>query len=253
MARGSRLPGRIISLVPSLTEALFVFGVGEKVVGRTRYCALPPRLVRQAEVVGGTKKVDFDKAMALDPDLVVAVREENTKEDVERFRGVGVKVFVGEPQTVAGAVGMLGELAEVVGAVDTSSVERTERAVEELRRERPQESRRVFAPIWKKPYMSPGGDTFVSDVISVCGGVNVFEDRTRYPEVSLAEIEEARPEVVLLGDEPYEFSAADLAEFYALDIPAARDGRVHLIDGKLLTWYGPRMADSLVQVRALLR
>lgn len=221
-------------------------------VGRTRYCTLPPRLVRGAETVGGTKKVDFERAMALRPDLVVAVREENTRDDVERFREAGVEVFVGEPQTVEGAVGMLRELAHRVGAADTSSLERTERIVEGLRLGRTDIPVRVFAPIWKKPYMSPGGDTYVGDVVEVCGGVNVFGDRMRYPEVSPQEIEAARPEVILLPDEPYEFSAVDLAEFYALDVPAARDGRIHLIDGKLLTWYGPRMADSLAQLSALI-
>ncbi|MGI8648871.1 MAG: helical backbone metal receptor [Rubrobacter sp.] len=246
-------PERIISLVPSLTEALFVFGVGEKVVGRTRYCTLPRRLVPRAGIIGGTKKIDFEKAMELEPDLVVAVREENTKEDVQRFREAGVEVFVGEPQTVSGAVSMLWELAEAVGAAEPSSIERTERVLEGLGRNTPENPARVFAPIWKSPYMSPGGDTYVSDVLKVCGGANVFAGRMRYPKVSLVEIEEAQPEVILLSDEPYEFSAVDLTEFYALDVPAAREGRIHLTDGKLLTWYGPRMAGSLSQIAALLR
>lgn len=246
-------PQRIISLVPSLTEALFVFGVGGKVVGRTRYCTLPPRSVRGAEVVGGTKKVDFGRAMALRPDLIVAVREENTKDDVQKFRESGVRVFVGEPQPVAGAASMLRELASLVGASDTSSIERLERVLASLNREESAGRTPVFAPIWRNPFMSPGGDTYVSDVLEVSGGINVFAERIRYPEVSPGEIEAAQPEVVLLPNEPYEFSAVDLAEFYALDIPAARSGRIHLIDGKLLTWYGPRMADALVQVAALLR
>lgn len=247
-------PTRIVSLVPSLTEALYVFGVGEKVVGRTRYCTLPPRLVRKAEVVGGTKKVDFEAAMSLGPDFVIAVREENTKHDVQRFREAGVEVFVGEPRTVSEAISMLRELAEVVGAADVSSIERTERVLEGLQAAKASATAaRVFAPIWKGPYMSPGGDTYVSDVLQVCGGTNVFGDRMRYPEVTAGEIEGSRPDVVLLPDEPYEFSAVDLAEFHELDIPAARSERIHLIDGKLLTWYGPRMADALLQLAALLR
>ncbi|WP_119069565.1 helical backbone metal receptor [Rubrobacter indicoceani] len=243
---------RIISLVPSLTEALFAFGAGEKVIGRTRYCTLPPRLVRRAEIVGGTKKVDFEAALSLEPDFVVAVREENTKSDVERFCEAGVEVFVGEPQTVSGTLSMLRELAEAVGAADTSSIERAERVLERLGADGPERPARVFAPIWKNPYMSPGGDTYVSDVVEACGGANVFAGRTRYPEVTASEIEDAQPEVMLLPSEPYEFSAVDLAEFYALDVPAARLGRVHLIDGKLLTWYGPRMADALVQLARLI-
>ncbi len=101
--------------------------------------------------------------------------------------------------------------------------------------------------------MSVGRDTYVHDVLRTCGGENVCGDRTRYPTVALEEVEALRPEVVLLPDEPYPFSAEDLPEFYALDVPAVREDRVHLVDGKLLTWYGPRMASSLVQLAALLR
>lgn len=249
----SERPQRIVSLVPSLTEALFVFGAGERVVGRTRYCTLPARTVRRAAVVGGTKRIDHEKTLSLNPDLVVAVREENAREDVERLREAGVPVFLGEPQTVSGAISMLRDLAAAVGAADTSSLDRAGRTLERLRRVRPERPVRVFAPIWKSPFMSPGGDTYVSSVIEECGGFNVFADRRRYPTVTPEEIEAARPEVVLLPDEPYEFSAADLAELYALDVPAAREERIHLVSGKILTWYGPRLADSLTQLAALLR
>ncbi len=114
-------------------------------------------------------------------------------------------------------------------------------------------ARRCFVPIWKGPYMSIGSDTYVHDVLRTCGGENVCGGSTRYPIVTLEEVEALQPEVVLLPDEPYPFSAEDLPEFYALDIPAAREDRIHLVDGKLLTWYGPRMASSLSQLSALLR
>jgi ABC-type Fe3+-hydroxamate transport system substrate-binding protein len=111
----------------------------------------------------------------------------------------------------------------------------------------------VFVPIWKGPYMSVGSDTYVHDVLETCGGENVCGSSMRYPIVDLGEVEELEPEVVLLPDEPYPFSAEDLPEFHALDIPATREDRVHLVDGKLLTWYGPRMASSLAQLTALLK
>jgi ABC-type hemin transport system substrate-binding protein len=100
--------------------------------------------------------------------------------------------------------------------------------------------------------MGVGSDTYVHDVLEVSGGENVIGEETRYPVVTLQEIEALRPEVVLLPDEPYLFSAEDLPEFYALDAPAAREDRIHLVAGKLLTWYGPRMAGSLIQVSELL-
>jgi ABC-type hemin transport system substrate-binding protein len=101
--------------------------------------------------------------------------------------------------------------------------------------------------------MSVGSDTYAHDVLATCGGENVCGGSTRYPVVTPEEVEEAQPEVVLLPDEPYPFCAEDLEDFYALDIPAARSDRIHLVDGKLITWYGPRMASSLSQLSALLR
>jgi ABC-type hemin transport system substrate-binding protein len=247
-------PERIVSLVPSLTEALFAFGVGEKVVGRTRYCTQPPHKVGKIPNVGGTKKVSVSRVLDLEPDLIIAVREENTRENIEELREAGVPVLVGTPQDVAGAIDLLKELADRVAAPRTQAVlGPIERVHGRLQARRREEARRVFVPIWKKPYMSVGSDTYVHDVLETCGGENVFGDAVRYPTATLEEIETARPEEILLPDEPYPFSAEDLEEFYSLDVPAAREDRIHLVDGKLLTWYGPRMASSLVQLSALLR
>lgn len=157
-------PERIISLVPSLTEALFAFGVGERVVGRTRYCTQPPGAVGRVAKVGGTKKVNVSRILDLGPDLVIAVREENTREDIEALEEAGVPVFVGVPETVEDAVEMLRKLAERVAAPSIEAVlgpiervygrlRHTELGAE-LRR-----SRRVFVPIWKEPYMGVGSDT----------------------------------------------------------------------------------------------
>lgn len=252
MAQGPA-PRRIVSLVPSLTEALFAFGVGDKLVGRTRYCTQPPRAVGKVAKVGGTKKVDVARVLELKPDLVVAVREENTREDVEMLMQAGIPVFLGSPETVVDAAEMLRELAGRVEAPQAEKVlQPIERTLQRLR-VRTGISRRVFVPIWKGPYMSVGSDTYVHDVLKTCGGENVCGGSTRYPAVTLEEIEALQPEIVLLPDEPYPFSAEDLPEFHSLDIPAARSGRIHLVDGKLLTWYGPRMAGSLMQLAALFR
>jgi ABC-type Fe3+-hydroxamate transport system substrate-binding protein len=246
-------PERIVSLVPSLTETLFALGVGDRVVGRTRYCTQPPRTVGRVTKVGGTKKIDVRRVLELEPDLIVAVREENSKEDVEALAEAGLPVFLGAPETVEGALEMIRNLARAVEAPLAESVSAPiERVVGrlDLRRASP---RRVFVPIWKRPYMGTGSDTYVHDVLKVSGGENVCGGATRYPVVTLEEIESLRPEVVLLPDEPYPFSAEDLPEFYALDVPAAKEDRIHLVDGKLLTWYGPRMAGSLVQIAGLLQ
>jgi ABC-type hemin transport system substrate-binding protein len=247
-------PERIVSLVPSLTEAFFAFGAGERVVGRTRYCLWPPRAVGKVPTVGGTKKVDVPRLLELEPDLVVAVREENSRENVERIQEAGVPVFVGAPESVEGALWLLRELARIVEAPRTDAVlDPIERVYGRLREVMKRtNSRRLFVPIWKNPYMSVGSDTYAHDVLETCGGENVCGGSTRYPIFTLEEVEAAQPEIVLLPDEPYPFSAEDLEDFYALDIPAAHSDRIHLVDGKLLTWYGPRMASSLSQLAALL-
>jgi ABC-type Fe3+-hydroxamate transport system substrate-binding protein len=222
-------------------------------VGRTRYCTQPLRMVGKVPKVGGTKKIDVRRVLELEPDLIVAVREENSREDVETLSEAGVPVFLGAPETVDGAVQMLREIADLVEAPLAREVlAPIERVVKKLKMRRGS-PRRVFVPIWKNPYMGTGSDTYIGDVLKVSGGENVCGRVTRYPVITLEEIEALRPEVVLLPDEPYPFSAEDLPEFYALDIPAAKEDRIHLVDGKLLTWYGPRMASSLIQVSALLR
>ena len=247
-------PERIVSLVPSLTEALFAFGAGARVVGRTRYCTQPPGKVGRVAKVGGTKKANLRRVLDLKPDLVVAVREENTREDIEKIREAGTPVWVGAPETVKGALEMLEDLAGMVKASEAETVlGPIRRAYGRLCGAETGKARRCFVPIWKGPYMSVGADTYVHDVLRVCGGENVCGGSTRYPVVTLEEVEALQPEVVLLPDEPYPFSAEDLPEFYALDIPAAREDRIHLVDGKLLTWYGPRIASSLSQLSALLR
>lgn len=246
-------PERIVSLVPSLTETLFALGVGEKVVGRTRYCTQPPRAVGRIPKVGGTKKVDVERVLSLEPDLVVAVREENPRESVEAIMEAGTPVLLGAPETVAGAVEFLRELAERTEAPRAETILGPVERVRGRLRNVASETRRVFVPIWKEPYMSVGSDTYAHDVLGTCGGENVCGHRNRYPEITPEEIEAAQPEVVLLPDEPYPFSAEDLPEFYALDIPAVREDRIYLVDGKLLTWYGPRMAGSLTQLAALMR
>jgi ABC-type Fe3+-hydroxamate transport system substrate-binding protein len=226
--------------------------VGERVVGRTRYCTQPPRAVGKVAKVGGTKKIDVRRVLELEPDLIVAVKEENSREGVETLAEAGIPVFLGAPETVDGAIQMLRDLGGRVEAPSAADLlVPVERVLKKLRTRRTS-TRRVFVPIWKSPYMGVGSDTYVHDVLKVSGGENVCGRATRYPVVALEEIEALRPEVILLPDEPYPFSAEDLPEFYALDVPAAKEDRIHLVDGKLLTWYGPRMASSLTQISALL-
>ncbi len=243
-------PGRIVSLIPSITEILFAIGAGDRVVGCTIYCTQPPEGVATKVRVGGEKNPKLELIRDLGADLVIANVEENVREHVETLRAWGIPVHVTYPRTVADGIRLVGELGALLEAGPRA------RELEAELRERYDLVRaaaagrrpcRVFCPIWRKPYMTINRDTYIHDMLAVAGGENVFADRAkRYPEITLDEVATSGAEVILLPDEPYRFRRAHQADFapYA-DLPAVRDGRIHLVDGKLLSWYGPRIAEAL--------
>ena len=247
---------RIVSLVPSLTEALFELGLGPRVVGVTDWCVHPANDVADLPKVGGTKNPSVARVLELRPDLVIANREENRERDVERVRAAGVPVWVTYPRTVAEGVALVRELAELGAPPDRAQplIRALETALQEAQATRPHRPTPVFCAIWKHPWMAVGADTYADDLLALCGGRNVFSDRRqrRYPIVDDAEIEAARPEVILLPDEPYAFGARDVAEVASLGTPASASGRIHCIDGTLISWYGPRIARAIAEVGALL-
>jgi ABC-type hemin transport system substrate-binding protein len=249
-------PRRIVSLVPSLTEALFALGLGERVVGVTEWCVHPAEAVAKLPKLGGTKNPDLAGLLALAPDLVIANQEENRRRDVERLEAAGVHVWLTYPRTVAEGARLLVELAELGASPEARRdvVEPVLAALAEAERQRPAEGVPVFCPIWRDPWLAVGADTYAHDLLTLCGGRNVCAEpgRRRYPRVTLDEVAAAAPEVVLLPDEPYAFGAADVAELRRLPLPAARNGRIHLIDGTWVSWYGPRIARALPALRHLL-
>ena len=254
--RPTEAPRRIVSLVPSLTEALFELGLGERVVGVTEWCVHPAEAVAGLPKVGGTKTPDLDAIASLAPDLVIANQEENRRRDVAQLEARGIHVWVTYPRTVAEGAALLAELAEL-GAADAARravVEPVLAAVAEAERSRPARGTPVFCPIWRDPWMAVGGDTYAHDLLTLAGGCNVFGARTerRYPRVTLDEIVAAAPAVVILPDEPYAFGAEDVAELRRLPIPAAASGRIHVIDGTWVSWYGPRIARAIRALRSFL-
>jgi ABC-type Fe3+-hydroxamate transport system substrate-binding protein len=248
-------PRRIVSLIPSVTELLFALGRGDAVAGCTIFCTEPAEGLAGTVRIGGEKDPKLDVIRALEPDLVVANIEENVARDVEALRGWGIPVYVIYPRTVAQGVRLVAELGELIGAGDAGAALAARLAARLARVEASARARsRVFCPIWRRPYMTINGDTYLHDMLRVCGGDNVFGGLARrYPEVVLEDVAAARPDVILLPDEPYRFRRAHAADFAPMsDVPAVRDGRIHLVDGKLLSWYGPRIAEALDTLPPLL-
>jgi ABC-type Fe3+-hydroxamate transport system substrate-binding protein len=252
-----RPPRRIVSLVPSITETLCHLGLADALVGITVYCVEPRAVVAGKTRIGGEKNPDLEKIRGLAPDLVVANIEENLREHVATLRAWSIPVWVTYPRTVAEGIQLIAELGAVTDTSERASGMLAEleplyaRVVEATARRPPVA---VFYPIWREPYMTINRDTYIHDMLRVCGGHNVFADRAeRYPTVTLDEVAARRPSVILLPDEPFRFRRAHLADFAGYtDVPAVRDGRIHLVDGKPFSWHGPRIADALRRLPGLI-
>jgi len=248
--QSSHAPRRIVSLIPSTTETLCALGLADALVGITVYCREPTALLREKTRIGGEKDPDLEKIRALTPDLVIANVEENHAEHVATLRAWGIPVWVTYPRTVADGIKMVRELGAVTGtaaraadiADELDELYAAARARLVGRAPVP-----VFYAIWREPYMTIGHDTYVHDMLRVCGGANVFADRPdRYPTVTLDEIAARRPAVILLPDEPFRFRPRHARDF------EASQARVHLVDGKPFSWHGPRIAEALRTIPQLL-
>lgn len=260
-------PRRVVSLVPSDTHSLVALGAEARVVGRTRFCHDAPG----AAIVGGTKDVDVDAVLALEPDLVIANQEENARPPLEKLAETRTRVFVSLPRRAADGVAHLARLARMLGVEREPQVADLVRRGYALFRDPPPAPRvKVATLIWNAPLMTMNADTFGSDVLAAAGAANVFADRqrlyplaadlgktaaaasgdrdVRYPRITIEELAARAPDVVLLPDEPYAWTDADAAEI-ARGVPGARVVRT---DGKDLFWYGAWMVEALPRLRALI-
>lgn len=230
-------PRRLISLCPSQTETLLALGA--PVVGRTRYCVHPADQIATLPTVGGTKKLDFDAVATLQPDLIIAEKEENRREDVETL-AERWPVFVTDVRDHASALRMVRSLGSLCGREPAASqlaadIERRWAVIPRLR-----QPRRVLYLIWRKPWMAAGGDTYIQSVLDRLGFINVAAELPgRYPELSAAQLRDLQPELILLSSEPYPFAQKHLAEMQALAATPAR-----LVDGEMFSWYGVRMLEA---------
>jgi ABC-type Fe3+-hydroxamate transport system substrate-binding protein len=281
----SKAPDRVVSLVPSMTESLFELGLGDHLVGVTDFCTPPSHALGRMKRVGGTLTPDVDRILSLQPELVLANQEENPRSAVEALEREGIKVWVTFPRSAAEAISVLWAIVGLFRANHARPVlEALEISLDWAgRASTDQRNTRVFCPIWsgESPlagpwWMTANGQTYLSDVLAICGGENVFARRDRrfpeaadlgmersepagdrdirYPRVLPADVVEARPEVILLPSEPYAFSATHIAQMKDLlaDTPAIQTGRIYSVDGSLLTWHGTRLGRALAELPSLL-
>lgn len=280
-----KIPERVVSLVPSMTESLFELGLGEYVVGITDYCVYPEGELTGVPRLGGTKDPRVTDILELKPELVLANWEENTRGTVESLEAEGVPVWVTFPGTVRAALDVLWTLVGLfksrMAAIRLETLELTldweASAVEETGK------RPYFCPIWfdrtksgQLWWMTFNHQTYTHDLLNHLGFKNVFADRkrrypldadlgltravdpgdrdTRYPRVALEEIKASSPEMIILPDEPFVFDETFQRQLEDLlvDTPAVQCGCVRRVDGSLLTWHGTRLARAIRELPALL-
>jgi ABC-type Fe3+-hydroxamate transport system substrate-binding protein len=231
---------RVVSIVPSLTETLAATAPG-LLVGATDWCTHPAEL--DVVRVRGTKNPDLERIVALAPDLVLANAEENRRPDLDLLRAAGLAVYVTDIRTLDGA---FGSLERMLAACGLDRPQWLDQAVAGWRQVRPvTPRRRALIPIWRRPWMAIGSDTFTGSMLERLGVDNVLAaDPERYPRIELET--SPAPELVVLPDEPYRFTADDGPEAF----PGVAS---LLVSGRLLTWYGPSLVEAAALLPAALR
>lgn len=248
----SVLPQRIVSLVPSQTELLAAIGLNEEVIGITKFCVHPNHWFRSKQRIGGTKNVAIEKVRALQPDLIIANKEENVREQVLELEKIA-PVWTSDIHSIEDALSMMQSMGELTGkTAEANSLITTIEAKRALLQTLINDTKkrlRVVYLIWKDPYMAAGGDTFIDTMLQACGWNNCLGNRMRYPEISLSELAQLRPDLVLLSSEPYPFQQKHIAELQQV-LPGTR---IVLADGEMFSWYGIRMANAFDYFRKMLQ
>ncbi len=227
---------RIISLVPSQTELLFDLGLNEEVIGITKFCIHPTSWLREKAQIGGTKNINIEKIQSLQPDLVIANKEENVKEQIEMIEKF-CPVWTSDVHNVTTAI----EMIQSIGMITQKQAEADTMIAtlkDNFSKNKPNfPLLNACYLIWKDPYITVGGDTFINDMMHWCGLKNVFENDTRYPQILLKEIINLNCEVLLLSSEPYPFKEHHITLLQE-ELPTIK---IFLVDGEMFSWYGSRL------------
>lgn len=236
-------PKRVICLVPSITELLYDLGLEEEVIGITKFCVYPEKWFKTKLRVGGTKQVNFQLIKDLSPDLVIANKEENTKEMIEELDRIS-NVWVSDISNLSEANQMILSLGELLNRSERAGeiVERIDQGFKKIRSLKSDKTVKYF--IWKSPDLLAGKSTFIDDMLSRCGLKNLTLIE-RYPE----DMGKDSPDFVFLSSEPYPFKDSDIS-YFQTKYPKAK---VTLVDGEMFSWYGSHLLKSPGYFEQLLR
>ena len=228
-------PSTIVSLVPSLTELLFDLGLGHRVVGRTRFCIHPKGSVENVPIIGGTKNPKIEAIRELKPDLIIANKEENRKEDIEQLEG-DFRVMVTEISTIEEALFAIHDIGWTCGVQEVAGdlISQIQSVMKGVPDEPPMTAAYF---IWRDPWMSVGNDTYIHSVMEHWNFKNVYADEVRYPKITLYELSLKKPEIILLSSEPYPFKEKHIKEVS----DACPGSNIVLVNGEWFSWYGSRM------------
>ena len=237
---------RIISLVPSQTELLFYLGLDTETIGITKFCIHPSQWHRNKLRVGGTKNVDIQTIINLNPDLIIANKEENVKEQVEAL-AAHFPVWLTDANNLQDALNMIKDIGrltnrqipagELIDDINTNFNQLNEPSAQF---HIPFSQLDTCYLIWKDPYMTVGSDTFINDMMRRAGFKNIFETKFRYPSITIKEIKSSNCKFLLLSNEPYPFKQKHLDELQS-QLPEIK---IILVDGEIFSWYGSRLLQA---------
>jgi ABC-type Fe3+-hydroxamate transport system substrate-binding protein len=235
---------KIVSLVPSQTELLYDLGLGDRVVGITKFCIHPKEWYDTKKRIGGTKTVDIDKIKALNPDLIIANKEENEELQIRKLQE-HFPVWISDIYTLDDALAMIRHVG-LLCDVQTKANEMADEIAQKFRSLQEKIAKNTQTPIikprivyliWRKPYMAAANDSYINDIIYRAGFENIFADKTRYPEITLEDITARQPDYVFLSSEPYPFQEKHFRDFQE----AMPKAIVKIVDGEMFSWYGSRL------------
>ena len=235
----NKTPQRIISLVPSQTELLYDLGLHGEVIGITKFCVHPKEWFHSKTRVGGTKQLRIDIIDQLQPDLIIANKEENLKEQIEELEK-HYPVWVSDVHNLDDAVCMITDIGGMINKEKkaTLMIDGIKNSFSQLKTTLPPLRSCYF--IWREPYMTIGADTFIHSMMEAAGFENIFKDHARYPELSIEELSIQCPQLILLSSEPFPFKQKHIDELQ----PQLPGIKIILVDGEMFSWYGSRLLKS---------